>query len=101
MRSDMIKGIPSPVTIASWKSYRLKRKTVNTLSAECQSLVHGVGNVYWHRLLLLEASGKDITETDFKDTLATIPFIAMVDALRHPQQVHQSGYADRRQEDRH
>ena len=37
------------ISIASWKSYRLKRKVVNTLAAECQALVNGIGNVHWHR----------------------------------------------------
>ena len=30
------------MSITSWKSSRLKRKTMNTLSAECQGLIHGL-----------------------------------------------------------
>ena len=45
------------VTLASWKSYRLKRRTVNTLSSETQALVRGLGSVHWYRVLLLEARG--------------------------------------------
>lgn len=34
---------PQKVSIVCWKSTRLKRKTINTLSAECQSMVNAVG----------------------------------------------------------
>ena len=46
------------ITIASWKSYKLKRCTVNTLSAECQSMLQGIGNLHWHRFLLAEGFSK-------------------------------------------
>ena len=42
---------PAMTTVASWKSYRLKRKTVDTLAAEGQALQAGIGSVHWHRLL--------------------------------------------------
>ena len=71
---------PVPVTIASWKSYRLKRKTVNTLSAECQSLVHGVGSLQWHRLLMLESLHNRYTTRQWEQQLTRLPFIAVVDS---------------------
>ena len=68
------------VTVAAWKSYRLKRKTVNTLSAECQSLIHGVGSLHWHRLMLLECFGDHVTDFEWEKHLATLPFMAVVDS---------------------
>ncbi|CAE7889159.1 GIP [Symbiodinium necroappetens] len=57
------------VTISSWKSYKLKRKVVNTLSAECQALASGIGNVHWHRFLLLEAQGGEFTDQDWERSM--------------------------------
>ena len=48
---------PEMISISGWKSYKLKRCTVNTLSAECQSMLQGVGGLHWHRLLLAEVLG--------------------------------------------
>ena len=71
---------PAPITIASWKSYKLKRCTVNTLSAECQSMLHGIGNLRWHRFLLTEACGT-IHELDrWEDQLSSSPFVAVTDS---------------------
>lgn len=71
---------PAPITIASWKSYKLKRCTVNTLSAECQSMLHGIGNLHWHRFLLTEACGT-IHELDrWEDQLSSSPFVAVTDS---------------------
>lgn len=71
---------PHMVSITAWRSSRLKRKTVNTLSAECQSLIAGVGQVHWHRYLLLEVTGADMTEKDWEHRLATVPYVAVVDS---------------------
>ena len=68
------------VTISSWKSYKLKRKVVNTLSAECQALASGIGNVHWHRFLLLEAQGGEFTNQDWEKSLAKIPYLAVTDS---------------------
>lgn len=70
----------SDVTISSWKSYRLKRKVVNTLSAECQALATGIGNVHWHRFLLLEAQGAETLDQDWERTLACVPYLAVTDS---------------------
>ena len=64
------------VTLASWKSYRLKRRTVNTLSSETQALVRGLGSVHWYRVLLLEARG----HVDVSSEVARIPFICVTDS---------------------
>ena len=77
------------VSVTSWKSTRLKRKTVNTLSAECQSLISGVGQIHWHRFLLLELLGADMNHQDWERRLTSIPFVAVVDSpviTRLPQQ---------------
>ena len=71
---------PHMVSITAWRSSRLKRKTVNTLSAECQSLIAGIGQVRWHRYLLLEVTGADMTEKDWEHRLATVPYVAVVDS---------------------
>ncbi|CAE7213408.1 unnamed protein product, partial [Symbiodinium microadriaticum] len=49
-------GKPALTTIASWKSFRLKRKVVDTLAAEGQSLQAGIGAIHWHRLLFWKLS---------------------------------------------
>ena len=68
------------VSVTSWKSSRLKRKTVNTLSAECQSLIQGIGQIHWHRYLLLEILGTDMTDRDWEERLTAIPYVAVVDS---------------------
>ncbi|CAE7570057.1 unnamed protein product, partial [Symbiodinium pilosum] len=45
-------------------------KVVNTLSAECQSLVAGIGNVHWHRFLMKEAQESPITDQDWEAQLS-------------------------------
>ena len=67
------------VLVTSWKPTKLKRKTVSTLSAECQSLTMGIGNIHWHRFLLLELLGHDMTEKAWENKLAEIPFVPVVD----------------------
>jgi hypothetical protein len=68
------------MTIASWKSYKLKRCTVNTLSAECQSMIQGIGNLHWHRFLLTEISGTKLKLETREKKLSRIPFIAVTDS---------------------
>ena len=71
---------PRQVSITSWKSTRLKRKTVNTLSAECQSMVQAVGTAHWHRFLLLEALGHELKQDEWERQLASIPYVAITDS---------------------
>ena len=71
---------PHMVSITAWKSTRLKRKTVNTLSAECQSLIHGMGNLHWHRYLLLEILGTPMNDQEWESRLAAISYVAVVDS---------------------
>ena len=70
----------APITVASWKSYRLKRKVVNTLAAECQALVSGVGNVHWHRFLMMEAQNEPNKDRDWEKIVRKIPFLAVTDS---------------------
>ena len=71
---------PHMVLVTSWKSTKLKRKTVNTLSAKCQSLINGIGQVHWHRFLLLELRGQDFDNATWERKLATIPYVSVVDS---------------------
>ena len=71
---------PQMVSVTSWKSTKLKRKTVNTLSAECQSMIMGIGNIHWHRFLLLELLGHDMKKQEWESKLAEIPFVSVVDS---------------------
>ena len=68
------------VTIASWKSYKLKRCTVNTLSAECQSMLQGIGSLHWHRYLLVESFGCHLQLGQWENQLKEVPFIAVTDS---------------------
>ena len=49
-----------PISIVNWKSFRIKRCTVNTLSAECQAMLQGVGALHWLRFLIQEIHGQDL-----------------------------------------
>ena len=69
-----------PISIVNWRSYRIKRCTVNTLSAECQSMIHGVGSLHWLRFLLQESKGKVITLENWEAELGTTPCIAVTDS---------------------
>ena len=71
---------PAMTTIAAWKSYRLKRKTVDTLAAEGQALQAGLGSVHWHRLLFLEAFHGMLSASDWRAAARRIPFLAAVDS---------------------
>ena len=71
---------PQMVSVATWKSTRLKRKTVNTLSAECQAMIEAVGQAHWFRFLILEIMGEELSQEDWENRLAAIPFIAVTDS---------------------
>ena len=68
------------VSIAAWKSYRLKRQTVNTLSSETQALVRGLGSVHWYRILILEALGLQLSARQWHREVARLPFICITDS---------------------
>ena len=70
----------SNITIASWKSYRLKRCTMNTLSAESQSMLQGIGNLHWHRFLMAEMIAKDLNIDNWETQLKDQPCIAVTDS---------------------
>ena len=71
---------PSMAAIALWRSYRLKRKTVDTLAAEGQALQAGLGSVHWHRLLFLEAFHGMLDATEWRRETVKFPFFAAVDS---------------------
>ena len=68
------------INIATWKSTRLKRKTVNTLSAECQAMIQAVGNVHWFRFMLNEAAAVPMDNESWEQTLASVPYVAVTDS---------------------
>ena len=71
---------PQMITIAAWKSYKLKRCTVNTLSAECQSMLQGIGQVHWHRFMLCETMQAEMELHTWERQLQQVPFIAVTDS---------------------
>jgi len=71
---------PEMISIIGWKSYKLKRCTVNTLSAECQSMVQGLGQLHWHRFLLAELFGINLELEKWEDQLSRFPFVAVTDS---------------------
>ena len=68
------------VSLASWKSYRLKRRTVNTLSSETQALVRGLSSVHWYRVLILEARGLHLSAREWHREVAQLPFMYVTDS---------------------
>ena len=68
------------VSLLHWKSTKLKRQTVNTLSAETQAMILGVGNLHWQRFMLLEARGVSVGLHGWEEHLAQIPFLAITDS---------------------
>ncbi len=68
------------VSVVNWKSYRIKRCTVNTLSAECQAMIHGMGSLHWLRLLLRESGGAHLSLDNWESEIAKIPCIAVTDS---------------------
>ncbi|CAE7497148.1 RE1 [Symbiodinium sp. CCMP2592] len=73
-------GMEAQATLAPWKSFRLKRKTVDTLAAEGQSLQSGIGSIHWHRLLFLEAFYGMMSTERWREESKRIPFLAAVDS---------------------
>ena len=69
-----------PVSLISWKSYKLKRCTVNTLSAECQAMIQGVGALHWMRFLMAESTGERLRLDTWEDVVGKIPYIAVTDS---------------------
>ena len=69
-----------PISIVNWKSYKIKRCTVNTLSAECQAMIQGVGSLHWLRALLHEASGQALAMDRWEEQIAATPFVAITDS---------------------
>ena len=69
-----------PISVVSWKSFRIKRCTVNTLSAECQAMIHGVGSIHWLRFLLQESMGKKLSLENWEDEIGQVPCIAVTDS---------------------
>ena len=69
-----------PISIITWKSYKVKRCTVNTLSAECQAMIQGVGSLHWIRALLEESRGTILRLEDWEQQIASTPFIAITDS---------------------
>ena len=69
-----------PISIVNWKSFRIKRCTVNTLSAECQAMLQGVGALHWLRYLIQELHGQAIHLNDWEEKIAAIPCIAVTDS---------------------
>ena len=68
------------VTLSAWKSYRLRRRTVNTLSSETQALVRGLSSVHWYRVLILEARGLRMTTREWHHEVSQLPFICVTDS---------------------
>ena len=68
------------VTFNSWKSYRLKRRTVNTLSSETQALVRGMSSIHWLRVLILEARGLEMSAREWTREVASLPYICVTDS---------------------
>ena len=69
-----------PISVVGWKSFKIKRCTVNTLSAECQAMIHGVGSIHWLRFLLQESFGNKIRLEDWEDEIGKTPCIAVTDS---------------------
>ena len=69
-----------PITIINWKSFRIKRCTVNTLSAETQAMLQGVGALHWLRFLVREAQGRPLDLRNWEDEISNLPCIAITDS---------------------
>ena len=69
-----------PISIVNWKSFRIKRCTVNTLSAECQAMLQGIGALHWLRFLIQEIHGQDLRLDNWETRIGEIPCIAVTDS---------------------
>ena len=88
------------ISLVDWKSFRVKRNTVNTLSAECQALVSGVGAIYWQRFLLQESRGHSLSLSNWAEVLGQVPFIAVTDSKSLYDTLVKLGNAGSRIEDK-
>ena len=53
---------------------------MNTLAAECQALLNGIGNVHWRRFLMSEARGETCKDPDWEGALTKFPYLAVIDS---------------------
>ena len=77
-----------PITVICWKSFRIRRCTVNTLSAECQAMIQGVGSLHWLRFLVQESFGKNIDNQNWERTISAMPCIAVTDSKSLYDTIH-------------
>jgi hypothetical protein len=70
----------APITVLSWKSFRLRRKAASTLSAETQALATSLSSLQWHRLLLLECLHGTKVDHDWERAVSRFPAVAIVDS---------------------
>ena len=71
---------PQPISILGWKSYKLKRCTVNTLAAEAQAMIYGIGASYWIRFMWSEIKGLRMNLSNWQQQIGRTPFIAVTDS---------------------
>lgn len=71
---------PQPISILGWKSYKLKRCTVNTLAAEAQAMIYGVGASYWLRFMWAEIKGLRLNLPNWQQQISRTPFVAATDS---------------------
>ena len=71
---------PKALSIMSWKSYKLKRCTVNTLAAEAQAVVQGVGASYWMRFLWSGVQIFRMNLVNWQEKIRHTPFLAATDS---------------------
>ena len=69
-----------PISVVSWKSFKIKRCTVNTLWAECQAMIHGIGSIHWLRFLMQESCDGKLRLEDWEQAIGKIPCIAVTDS---------------------
>ena len=77
-----------PITVICWKSFRIRRCTVNTLSAECQAMIQGVGSLHWLRFMVQEAFGKPIDNNNWEQAISAMPCIAVTDSKSLYDTIH-------------
>jgi hypothetical protein len=70
---------PFAISIVTWKSYKVRRCTVNTLSAECQAMIQGIGSLHLLRALLTETRGVKLELSTWEQEIGRTPFIAITD----------------------
>ena len=70
---------PFSIPVVTWKSYKVRRCTVNTLSAECQAMIQGIGSLHLLRALLAEARGAKLELDSWEKEIDQNPSIAITD----------------------